>query len=224
MINQIRSAQGLADMNSSELANYNITFDKLENSFTGGFESGTPNAKAITSQLINDRKTDIVFPVAGAQTTDLISAIVNSPSNKAAKIIGVDVDQSEQYDYAKEYFLTSAKKGIRESVDWMLWNSFNLKNDEGTISDYPDSEKYFNSEIPPLADKKYIGIFDNLSIQPIYQKLIELDDTYWNLADKVMEMFKKLSDDLANNTNSKKWDNAWQTVIDVNIPDYRPDF
>lgn len=224
MVNQIRTAQGLNAM--TDLTDYNVTFDKINNSFSGSFESGTANAKAITSQLINDNQNDVVYPVAGAQTTDLISTIVNSRNNDQAKIIGVDVDQSEQYDYARDYFLTSAKKGIRASVDWMLWNSFNLKNENGAITYYPDGEKYFNGEIQfsPLKDKQYTGIFDNLPIKPIYQKLIDDSDKYWLLADKVFAAVKKLSNDLANNPDPNKWENAWRTAISENNPNYIPDF
>lgn len=228
MINAIRRKQDKDDLSAAELANKNITFEKLPNSFSGGFESGTPNAKAITSQLINDVKNDIVFPVAGAQTTDLISAIVNSPTNKTAKIIGVDVDQSEQYDYAKDYFLTSALKGIRTSVDWMLWHSFNLKkdNDSQEITFDPNGEKYFNGEFQysPLTEKTYLGISNNPAISTIYNQLINDSDKYWNLADKVLFAFQKLANDLANINDPKKWDNAWRNDIDKSNPKYIPEF
>lgn len=224
MINAIRTEQGLAAMSASDLANYKITFDKLENSFSGSFDSGSPSARAITERLINTNRDNIVFPVAGAQTTDLISTIVNSPNNRQAKIIGVDVDQSLQYDYAKDYFLTSALKGINASVDWMLWNSFNLKKDGEIISANPDGENYFNREIPMLTDKEYTGIADNLPIREIYQNLIENDNTYWDLASKVVAAFKQLSDDLANSNDPKKWENAWQNAINENNNKYRPEF
>lgn len=227
MINKLRAEKGREDITKEQLANFNITFDKLENSFSGGFESGTPAAKAITSQAINDRKNNIVFPVAGAQTTDLISTIVNSPNNNKAKIIGVDVDQSKQYPHAKDYFLTSALKGIHASVAWMLWNSLNLKYDKGTdqVTAFPDGEKYFNGEIDfaPLKDPEFTGISDNPAINAIYPMLINNPEKkYWNLAAQVYDAFKKLSDDLASNSDPKKWENAWKTAIDEQNDRYRP--
>lgn len=230
MINKIRTKAGKDEMTAEELNSnkFNINFDKLPNSFSGGFESGTPNAKAITSQLINQQGNDIVFPVAGAQTTDLISAIFNSQSNNSAKIIGVDVDQSKQYEYAKDYFITSALKGIRSSVDWMLWNSFNLTRDKETedITYNPDGGKYFNGEIKytPLQGKDYTGISDNPAIGDIYKTLVDDSDKYWKLAQKVMAAFEQLAKDLASDSDPKKWENAWQTAIDANNPKYRPEF
>lgn len=225
MINKIRTEKGRALMTEDELANFNITFDKLTNSFSGGFESGTPAAKAITSQAINNNKNNIVFPVAGAQTTDLISTIVNSPNNNRAKIIGVDVDQSKQYEQAKDYFLTSALKGIHASVDWMLWNSLNLKYDKerDQVSAYSDGEKYFNGEIDfsPLKDPEFTGISDNPAISAIYPTLID-GEKYWGLAGQVYEAFKKLADDIASNPDPKKWENAWKRAIDEKNDQYRP--
>ncbi len=58
---------------------------KLQNSFSNGFNSGTTNAKNVTNQLINEDRNDIVLPVAGSQTTDLISAIENSQNNNSTK-------------------------------------------------------------------------------------------------------------------------------------------
>lgn len=228
MINQFRASKNLPEMTMEQLNNFNVTFDKLDNSFTGGFESGTSAARTITQNLINTRKNDIVFPVAGAQTTDLISTIVASTNNNQARIVGVDVDQSEQYPDAKDYFLTSAKKGIRESVDWMLWNAFGLTKNGDDFTPNPEAEDYFNGSIDfsPLKDKQYVGIFDNPAISSFYQKLIETDDTYWNLADRVYDAFTNLSNDLANNSNPDKWATAWKRDVSENPsnPNYIPKF
>ncbi|MDQ7983175.1 MAG: BMP family ABC transporter substrate-binding protein [Spiroplasma sp.] len=227
MVNSIRTNNGKEEMTKDQLtsSSKNVIFDKLQNSFTNGFDSGSNNARVITSQLINVNKNDIVLPVAGAQTTDLISAIVNSQDNKTAKIIGVDVDQSQQYHYAEKLFITSALKGIHSSVNWMLWNSFNLAKDENNqIIEQPDGEKYFNGQekYTPLGGKEYTGIANNRAIEAIYQSLD--NQKYWDLAQKVSIAFDKLNADLTNVTDSKKWDNAWQTAVNKENPDYRPDF
>lgn len=228
MINKIRKKQNKEDMTKEDLASdkYKIIFDKLENSFSGGFESGSVGAKAITSQLVNTNKNNIIFPVAGGQTTDLISTIVNSPNNKTAKIIGVDTDQSRLYDYAKDFFITSALKGIAPSVEWMLWLSFNLEKNKATkeIVYQPDGQKYFTGGIDylPLASKEYTGIANNAAISVIYPDLML--DKYWDFASQVLSSFRKLFDDLAKVTDPKKWENAWQSDIDVNKEKYRPIF
>lgn len=229
MINKIRKNQKQDEMTQEELEtdNYKIEFDKLENSFSGGFESGTVAAKAVTSQLINNNKNNIVFAVAGGQTTDLISAVVNSPKNSKAKIIGVDTDQSKLYSYAKDYFLTSALKGIAPSIEWMLWNSFNLDKNKVTneIKVNDKAEEYFNGKTQylPLTNEEYAGIANNLPIREIYSDLIETD-TYWKLAKQVLASFRKLNNDLVKVVDPKKWENAWKNYIDINKVEYRPEF
>ncbi len=225
MINMIRTNLGKLLLTPEDLTSKNIIFDKLQNSFSNGFNSGTINAKNVTNQLINESKNDIVLPVAGAQTVDLISAIKNSQNNNSAKIIGVDVDQSLQYDYAKNYFVTSALKKIRSSVNWMLWNSFNLEATATNIIEQSDGEKYFNGEekYTPLSGEDYTGIANNEPIAAIYQTLVN-NDTYWKLAEKVSNAFDLLNADLKDNTDAKKWDNAWQKLIDKDNPTYSPKF
>lgn len=226
MVNAIRNQLGKLPLNETDLVNKNIIFDKLQNSFSNGFNSGSLNAKNITNQLINENQNDIVLPVAGSQTTDLISAIENSQNNSSAKIIGVDVDQSLQYDYAQDYFLTSALKKVRTSIDWMLWNSFDLTKDVADkISAQPDAEKYFNGteQYLPLTGSEYTGIANNNPIVTIYQTL-NGSNTYWNLAAKVSVAYELLNNDLLNINDAKKWDNAWQNLIDKNNSQYRPDF
>lgn len=223
MVNTIRSSKNKETL--SDLEDKNIIFDKLQNSFSNGFGSGSIDAKNITNQLINEYKDDIVLPVAGAQTTDLISAIENSQNNSSAKIIGVDVDQSLQYDYAKGYFVTSALKGIHSSVNWMLWNSFNLEKNATNIIEQSDAEKYFNGKekYTPLSGEEYTGIANNDLIKAIYQTLVN-DNTYWKLAEKISNAFDILNADLSNITDAKKWNNAWQKLIDKDNTKYSPKF
>lgn len=225
MVNAIRTNLGKSLLSQTDLTNQNIIFDKLQNSFSNGFNSGSLDAKNITNQLINENKNDIVLPVAGSQTTDLISAIENSQNNSSAKIIGVDVDQSLQYDYAKNYFVTSALKKIRSSINWMLWNSFNLTKDEtnNEISSQCGDE-YFNGtgEYLPLSGEKSTGISNNEPIEEIYQTLV--DNKYWDLATKVSVAYVDLNNDLASSTDAKKWNNAWQNLIDKDNLKYRPKF
>lgn len=227
MINIIRNHINKEEMKPKELKDnkYKIIFDKLQNSFTGDFASGSNNAKILTSKLINDNKNSVVLPVAGGQTLDLISTISNSSKNKNAKIVGVDVDQSQQYEFAKDYFITSALKKIRVSVEWMLWKSFDLsKKVEGNKISFDfdfEAKKYFNGqkEHSSLASTDYLGISDNSKISDIFEQLNS--DEYWNLASKVTDYFKKLSADLASNPQSDNWKNAWDNIDQSeNIPDF----
>lgn len=228
MTNTIRNKIGKLPILATDFITnkFNIIFDKIPKQFTGNFESGTKESKAITSQLIDGYKDDIVMPVAGAQTIDLVSAISNSSSNSNAKIIGVDVDQSLQYHYAKDFFITSALKGIHKAVVSWLWYAFNLDYKEHSlpIITASDGEKYFNGSIPQpaLGGNDYTGIANNSAIDVIYNNLIS--DKYWVLAQKVSDAYNKLVADLAVDTNSEKWENAWQKDIDQNVDTYKPQF
>lgn len=208
---------------------FDIHFDKIAKQFTGSFESGTKSSKAITSQLIDGYKDDIVMPVAGAQTIDLVSAVKNSTTNSKAKIIGVDVDQSVQYSYVKDIFITSALKGIHKSVNTWLWHSFNLdynKDDQHSVIKPINSEQYFDGSIPQpaLGGQQYLGIANNDSISAIYNNLIIDSNDYWRLAQKVTYAYNKLVADLANDSTRDKWENAWKNYVDESVEKYKPQF
>lgn len=231
MTNELRSEKGKIAITKPDFISnkFKIYFDKIAKQFTGSFESGTKSSKAITSQLIDGYKDAIVMPVAGAQTIDLVSAVKNSSTNSKAKIIGVDVDQSVQYSYAKDTFITSALKGIHKSVTTWLWYSFNLDYNEDSnepVIVATDGEKYFNGSIPQpaLSGEQYLGIADNDPISTIYSKLIKNSNDYWLLAEKVTIAYNKLVNDLATVATPNKWENAWKNDIDQTVETYKPHF
>jgi len=229
MVNAIRKANKKQAMKLDDLNNLSITFDKLKNQFTGGFDPATDSSKAINSELIEINHNAIVMPVAGAQTQDLVSAIKESNSNKHAKIIGVDTDQSIQYDYAKDTFITSALKGIKQSVNTWLWHAFalNFNNDsiKPVITIEEDGSDYFNGVKiqDALGNKEYSGISHSVAIDAIYDTLINKDEKYWNLAKRVTSVFKKLAQDLAS-VSKPDWNEAWQKDVDSNNDTYKPNF
>lgn len=230
MTNNIRKQENKSEISESDFINkFGIHFDKIAKQFTGSFESGTKASKAITSQLIDGYKDDIVMPVAGAQTKDLVYAVKNSNYNSSAKIIGVDVDQSVQYSEDKETFITSALKGIHKSVATWLWHAFNLDyTDNNNVPEIKpsDGEKYFNGSMPQpaLGGSQYIGIADNVAVNAIYDSLITNSNKYWNLAQKVTDAYNKLAHDLAVDSNPNKWENAWEKYVDQNVSTYKPNF
>lgn len=227
MVNDIRTKNSISAIGLSAFTSqYQISFDKIPTQFTGGFDSGSKQSKAITSQLIDFNREDIVMPVAGAQTVDLLSAIKSSSINNNAKVIGVDVDQTKQYEYAKNMFITSALKGIHASVSNWLWYAFNLNYEKSAglpIITASDGSKYFTQPQAALGGAEgYTGICDNDPIDVIYNKLIS--KPYQLLANKVTSAFNVLSNDLTTDTNKNKWENAWQTKIDGAVEKYKPKF
>ena len=59
---------------------------------------------------------DVILPVAGAQTQDLIDAIKRSQRKDEVKIVGVDTDQSITYEGDKNLFITSITKNLRKAA------------------------------------------------------------------------------------------------------------
>lgn len=77
---------------------------------------GAGGGKTIADKYIAEGA-DVILPVAGPQTADLISAInaSNEATKNWVKIIGVDTNQSQVYPTDSKYFLSSIEKKIKES-------------------------------------------------------------------------------------------------------------
>lgn len=152
-----------------------IDFVKLENQFTGNFDQASPASKALNGTLV-DKGANIIFPVAGPQTSDTISALQSKGTN--GKVIGVDTDQALQYTESADYFLTSALKNIVDSVNYMLWRSIPFGyygfSDDSAHTQLTDEEQkeIFATDAPNRGGKAFVGIADNKAITPIYNKVV----------------------------------------------------
>jgi len=78
-----------------------------------GFDNGGGTTRA---DYLIDNGADVILPVAGGQTKDLIDAIKRSQRKDEVKIVGVDTDQSVTYSEDKNLFLTSITKNLRKAV------------------------------------------------------------------------------------------------------------
>jgi len=124
-----------------------INFKTINKPFSESFEPG--KGKEIATELLESRKMDIIFPVAGPQIGDVLSIIKNKNLN--AKLIGVDIDQVPLYepdlknDQDSEFFITSAEKKISNMIMSQLEiiksetqredNSYGYKDDATGISE-----------------------------------------------------------------------------------------
>ncbi|CAM9109921.1 BMP family ABC transporter substrate-binding protein [Mycoplasma marinum] len=104
--------EGVKQFNIDNKAN--VKFASLgseqKNYTNSGFASGGGTAKA--TKLIKSGA-DIILPVAGPQTADVLSVI----KNEAGKfVIGVDTDQKSKYPSQSDKFLTSITKNIKDSL------------------------------------------------------------------------------------------------------------
>ena len=61
-------------------------------------------------------KCDVILPVSRVQTKDLIDAIKRSQRKDEVKIVGVDINQSINYEEDKGLFITSITKNLRKTA------------------------------------------------------------------------------------------------------------
>lgn len=181
-----------------------ITFVPLENQFTGNFDQASPASKALNSALV-DAGTNVIFPVAGPQTSDTISALQSKGKN--GKVIGVDTDQALQYTESADYFLTSALKNIVGSVNYMLWRSipfgyYGFSEDAAhTPLTEAQQKEIFETDAPNRGGKEFVGIADNKAITPIYNKVVD-STVLTDFIQKVSEGWSKV---LAHGTDYWKY-------------------
>ena len=90
-----------------------VKFNTDADYLNSGFELGGGTEKA---DYLIDKGADVILPVAGAQTKDLIDAIKRSQRKDEVKIVGVDTDQSITYDEDKGLFITSITKNLRKAA------------------------------------------------------------------------------------------------------------
>jgi len=129
--------------------------------FTGTFALGDATKSGILGNLVDTRKADIIFPVAGPQIQDVIS-YRSKPVNGysySPYLIGIDVDQTKTYPNAAKAgrFINSAKKNLRAAVMQTLSHAKNLrtKTVDGVIGKYNTEagvEIWDGKIAPPFRD------------------------------------------------------------------------
>lgn len=191
-----------------------INFVGLENQFTGNFDQASPSSKALNDSLVS-QGSNVIFPVAGPQTSDTISALQSKSSN--GKIVGVDTDQALQYPGSIDYFLTSALKDIVSSVSITLWQAFGF--DATTHEKLSDEQmnQIFKGNASPQGGPGYTGIADNKPINPIYESVIS-DTVLQQFADNVSNGWQNV---LAN-SNGDFW-NYGKTLNPFTLSMFRKD-
>lgn len=152
--------------------------------YTGGFdyEIGKDSADAALrkAEKMNDENVNVLFPVAGGQTSVALGAL---DTNKEAKIIGVDTDAGMAFpEYVdSERILGSATKELGPSAEYSIWYEKDFKQayDEYMISD----------EYKIINNKDDFEDIDNLSYDSVViimdfaemQNYIETEDDEGNI-------------------------------------------
>lgn len=148
-----------------------IEFVHLSNQFTGNFDQASRESKNLNAILV-EKGVNVIFPVAGPQTSDTLQALKNG--NKNGKVIGVDTDQQLQYKESADYFLTSALKNIEGSVNYMLWRAINHdETKEHKKLAEGEQDKFFKANAINRGGKEFVGIANNPAISKIYDSVVE---------------------------------------------------
>ncbi len=105
------------------------------NWFTNSFTTGDAEDEAAI--LVEQLNANVIFPVAGGQTSDLLSIVSSLKSD--TKVIGVDSDARNSYPAYSEYILTSATKNFGLTTYYAIWYAQH-KYLEEVESDYLSSE------------------------------------------------------------------------------------
>jgi len=150
--------------------------------FTGTFALGDATKSGILGNLVDSRKADIIFPVAGPQIQDVVS-YRSKPTNGysySPYLIGIDVDQTITYPNAAKAgrFINSAKKNLRAAVMQTLSHAKSLRGrtTNGVIGEYnPDAgvEIWDGTIAPPFRDWSESTIGGDNKVQTHALKLYE---------------------------------------------------
>jgi len=142
---------------------------------------GGATKSGIVSKLVDDRKADIIFPVAGPQIEDVLSYIPRSGYKSLPYVIGIDVDQAEIYNTSAYHgrFITSAIKNVHSATKVALQHagslvtkeangSYAVKTNADEVWDGTTPERYKNWSVDLLDDgsgkykltQHYLRLFD----------------------------------------------------------------
>lgn len=117
--------------------NEGIAIDQ-SNYFSGSFLAGS--GQGISDKLVNTDKANVVLPVAGPQTGDLLNVIKKRKAS--TKVIGVDTDQIKVYPQFNDQFITSAEKDIVSSTVLAISH----------LEKYNKNENFFNKVLEKYKD------------------------------------------------------------------------
>ncbi|AKX33984.1 ribose/galactose ABC transporter substrate-binding protein [Spiroplasma litorale] len=121
-----------------------------KNWYSTSFAAG--DGKVISESLVND-DANVIMPVAGPQTADLLGVINQKNKQNDVKVVGVDTNQAEAYasDYSNS-FITSAEKNIVDSTIIALAGSKEYYNNDTVVNNI---KKYYKDNNLSLTfDKK----------------------------------------------------------------------
>lgn len=133
----------------------------FEQIISTGFNAGGGRAMATT---LIDGGADVILPVAGSQTQDLITVIGGRQKSDSdrIKIIGVDTDQKLAFTKNEGYFLTSIEKKIKDGILKVTKRILTAKNAQipsGLVDvNIDDSIKGFGEDTVGTLNNNLVGV------------------------------------------------------------------
>ena len=122
----------LANTANHQVSGLKITSSSDAVYYSGNFQLGGATKSGIVDRLIDQEKSDLIFPIAGPQIQDVLSYRPrNNAFNRLPYLIGVDGDQAGAYDRDTVHgrFITSAIKNINNATQAALKHSSSLKDE-----------------------------------------------------------------------------------------------
>ncbi len=163
---------GIKYYNDTKKPEHKIGFSKFANDeeyTNSGFSAGQGTSYA--NKLLSDGA-DIILPVAGPQTSDVISAINQNQKYNGVKIIGVDTDQALQYPSDEDKFLTSIEKKLSLAIQKVWKKVIDPKNHQDStyegVNGFGETTKgTLKNELTSISEPHVKGVKD------LYDKVIK---------------------------------------------------
>ncbi|TCG11461.1 BMP family ABC transporter substrate-binding protein [Mycoplasma todarodis] len=162
---------GVKYYNDTKKPQHKIQFSKFANDAeytNSGFSAGQGTQYA--NKLLQGGA-DVILPVAGPQTSDVISAINQNEKYKDVKIVGVDTDQALQYPSDENKFLTSIEKKLSLAVQKVWRKAIDPKNHQD--QSYNGVNGFGETTIGTLENElTTISIPHVKGVESIYKKVV----------------------------------------------------
>ncbi len=177
---------GVKWYNDSKNPQHKVEFAKYardEEYTNSGFAAGKGTSYA--EKLLNEGA-DVILPVAGPQTGDVISAINQNQNHSDVKIVGVDTDQSKQYIADSNKFLTSIIKNLALAIEKVWKKSIDPSGHTNTA--YKGINGFGQTTYGTLEnDLTGIAAPNVSNVESIYQAIVNND--------KLKQKAKDMTDD-----------------------------
>ncbi|MCL8213684.1 hypothetical protein LD119_00617 [Mesoplasma sp. JKS002660] len=156
----------LANTDDYKIESVKVTNTSSYDWWTNNFDLGGATKSGIVSKLVDDRKADIIFPVAGPQIEDVLNYHPRSSSYKGLPyVIGIDVDQAEIFNGSAYHgrFITSAIKNVHSATKIALQHAQSLVNKkvDGSYAAKTSADEVWDGTTPGRYKNWSVDLLDD---------------------------------------------------------------